>query len=76
MGFAASAAFGIDNRGRVVGQYVDADGVLHGYLWERGGGFRTIDPARGAGTVAVDINGRGQILLPAPGSYAKGDGCL
>jgi probable HAF family extracellular repeat protein len=75
-GFAASAAFGIDNRGRVVGQYVDAGGVLHGYLWERKRGFRTIDPPRGAGTVAVDINDRGQVLLPAPGSFAKGDGCF
>jgi hypothetical protein len=49
MGFAASAAFGIDNRGRVVGQYVDRDGVLHGYLWERKRGFRTIDPPGGGG---------------------------
>jgi probable HAF family extracellular repeat protein len=76
MGFAASAAFGIDNHGRVVGQYVDADGVLHGYLWERKRGYRTIDPPRGAGTVAVDINDRGQILLPAPGGFSKGDGCF
>jgi probable HAF family extracellular repeat protein len=76
MGFGASAAFGIDNRGRVVGQYVDPAGVLHGYLWERKRGFRTIDPPSGAGTVAVDINDRGQILLPAPGGFSKGDGCF
>jgi hypothetical protein len=75
-GFAASAAFGIDNRGRVVGQYLDAGGVLHGYLWERKRGFKAIDAKRGAGTVAADINDRGQILLPAPGSFAKGDGCF
>jgi probable HAF family extracellular repeat protein len=73
-GFAATAAFGIDNGGRVVGQYLDADGMLHGYLRKRKRGFRTIDPPRGAGTVAVDINDRGQILLPASGSFAKGDG--
>jgi probable HAF family extracellular repeat protein len=77
VGFAASAAFGIDNRGRVVGQYVDADRVLHGYLWERKRGFRTIDPPRGGGgTVAVDLNDRGQIVLPAPDSFSKGDGCF
>jgi hypothetical protein len=76
MGFGASAAFGVDNHGRVVGQYVDADGVLHGYLWERKRGFKTIDPPSGAGTVAVDINDRGQILLPAPGTFAKLDGCF
>jgi uncharacterized membrane protein len=75
-GFAASAAFGINNRGQVVGQYVDDDGVLHGYVWERKRGFRTIDPPRGGETVAVDINDRGQILLPAPGSFNKGDGCF
>jgi probable HAF family extracellular repeat protein len=87
-GFAESAAFGVNNRGQVVGQYVDAEGVLHGYLWERGRGFETIDPPGGAakscgeipgvgrvcGTVAADINDRGQILLPAPGSLFKGDG--
>jgi probable HAF family extracellular repeat protein len=76
IGFAATAAFGINNRGQVVGQYVDDDGLLHGYLWERRRGFRTIDPPRGAGTVAVDANDRGQILLPAPGGFAKGDGCF
>jgi probable HAF family extracellular repeat protein len=87
-GFAESAAFGVNNRGQVVGQYVDAEGVLHGYLWEPRRGFETIDPPRGAatscgeipevgrvcGTVAADINDRGQILLPAPGSLFKGDG--
>jgi probable HAF family extracellular repeat protein len=78
MGFAASAAFGIDNHGRVVGQYVDADGVLHGYLWQRKRGFRTIDPPRGGGTVAADINDRRQILLPAPAPVGlhKADGCF
>ena len=77
---------GINNRGQVVGQSVDTAGVLHGYLWEPKGGFGTIDPPGGAGnacveipdggrvcgTVAADINDRGQILLPAPGGFYKG----
>jgi probable HAF family extracellular repeat protein len=85
-GFATTTPLGINNRGQVVGQSVDAAGVLHGYLWEQGRGFRTIDPPGGAsnacveppnmsricGTVAADINDRGQILLPAPGTFYKG----
>ena len=70
--YATTAPFGINNRGQVVGQYVDADGVLHGYLWKRRRGFETIDPPRGAGTVAADIDDRGHILLPAPGGLFKG----
>ena len=70
--YATTAPFGINNRGQVVGQYVDADGVLHGYLWKRKRGFETIDPPRGAGTVAADIDDRGHILLPAPGGLFKG----
>jgi probable HAF family extracellular repeat protein len=75
-GFGASAAFGIENHGRVVGQYLDPAGILHGYLWERKRGFRTIDPPSGGGTVAADINDRGQILLPAPGGLSKTAGCF
>jgi probable HAF family extracellular repeat protein len=79
--YATTCPFGINNRGQVVGQYVDAAGVLHGYRWQRTRGFETIDPPPGAptvgptgvtGTVAVDINGRGDILLPIPGGLYKG----
>jgi probable HAF family extracellular repeat protein len=84
--FATTAPLGINNRGQVVGQYVDPAGVLHGYLWEPKGGFTTIDPPGGAGTfcaqipnlgrvcgtIAADINDRGQILLPTPAGFYKG----
>lgn len=63
-GFAATAPFGINNRGQVVGQYADARG-LHAYLLDDGV-YRTIDPPAGPGTTATDINDRGQIVIPNP----------
>jgi uncharacterized membrane protein len=65
-GFAATAPFGVNNRGQVVGQYADARG-LHAYLLDDGV-YTTIDPPAGPGTVAADINERGQIVIPRPGS--------
>jgi probable HAF family extracellular repeat protein len=79
--YATTCAFGINDRGQVVGQYVDAASTLHGYLWVPGRGFKKIDPSRGAelegpagdrGTIAADINDRGEILLPIPGGPYKG----
>jgi probable HAF family extracellular repeat protein len=65
-GFAATAPFGINNRGQVVGQFADARG-LHAYLLDDGV-YTTIDPPAGPGTVAADINDRGQIVIPRPRS--------
>ncbi|MGH2395345.1 MAG: hypothetical protein ACRDGH_17955 [Candidatus Limnocylindria bacterium] len=71
----------VNNRGQIVGQYVDAASTLHGYLWHPGRGFKTIDLPRGAqlvgpagdrGTIAADINDRGEIALPLPGGFFKG----
>ena len=59
--------------------------MLHGYLWEQGRGFTIIDPPGGAanactqlldggrfcGTIAADLNDRGQVLLPTPGALFK-----
>jgi uncharacterized membrane protein len=61
-GFRATAPLGINNRGQVVGQYADAQG-LHAYLLDDGV-YRTIDPPAGPGTTATDINDRGQIVIP------------
>ena len=63
-GCAATAPFGINNRGQVVGQYADARG-LHAYLLDDGV-YTTIDPPAGPGTTAADINDRGQIVIPRP----------
>jgi uncharacterized membrane protein len=65
-----TAASGIDNRGRIVGAYADAEGRGHGFVLDKGRGarrdkgvFTPIDfpGARGA-TVAQAINDRGQIV--------------
>jgi probable HAF family extracellular repeat protein len=63
---AESAALGINNRGQIVGFYVDAEGVVHGFLLEDGA-FTTIDHPdapleSGAGTAAFGLNNRGQIV--------------
>jgi uncharacterized membrane protein len=63
-GFQATAPLGINNRGQVVGQYADAQG-LHAYLLDKGR-YKTIDPRGVPGTVAADINDRGQIVIPKP----------
>jgi uncharacterized membrane protein len=65
-GFAATAPFGINNRGQIAGQYADAQG-LHAYLL-RHRAYNTIDPPGGS-TVAADINDRGDIVLPGPTGF-------
>jgi uncharacterized membrane protein len=69
-GFQATAPLGINNRGQVVGQYADAQG-LHAYLLDDGV-YRTIDPPAGPGTTAADINDRGQIVIPEPRGFFIG----
>jgi hypothetical protein len=54
-------AFGIDNRGRIVGGYDDAEGRSHGFLRDTSGRYRTIDVPGAYATVATRINERGQI---------------
>jgi uncharacterized membrane protein len=52
---------GINNRGQVAGQYVDAAGGFHGFVWERGR-YTTVDAPGAVGTFLTDINDRGQLL--------------
>jgi probable HAF family extracellular repeat protein len=63
---AETGASSINNRGQIVGGYVDAEGTTHGFLLDDGV-FAPIDhpdaaSGPGAGTVARDINKRGQIV--------------
>jgi hypothetical protein len=59
----------INDRRQVVGIYVDAEGGLHGFLWDNGD-FKTIDVPGAAGTAVLGINDRGQMV----GSYIDAEG--
>jgi hypothetical protein len=56
-----TAPLGLNNRGQIVGVYVDGDGLRHGHLLERGR-FTTIDVPGAVETDAFGINDRGQIV--------------
>jgi probable HAF family extracellular repeat protein len=67
-GSRATAASAINNRGQIVGQYKDAAGRIRGFL-RSNRGFTPIDPPDGRpDSAATDIDDRGQILIPPPGS--------
>jgi probable HAF family extracellular repeat protein len=56
-------AYGINNRGDIVGTYVDSNNVQHGYLYSNGS-YTTLNAPGGAppyNTQAFGINERGQI---------------
>jgi uncharacterized membrane protein len=56
----------------VVGEYKDADGAFHGYVWQRGR-FTTIDVPGQPSTTATGINHRGQITgLTGPSQASIG----
>jgi hypothetical protein len=55
-------AFGIDDRGRIVGLYDDAEGRSHGFVRETDGDYRRIDVPGAYATAATRINARGQII--------------
>jgi uncharacterized membrane protein len=60
-------ASAIDNRGRIVGRYVDATPKLRSFMLHRGRYTRLDVPGR-CDTAAVGLNDRGQIVIAAAGT--------
>jgi probable HAF family extracellular repeat protein len=54
-------ASGINNDGQIVGAYIDAQGIQHGYVTGKRGGFTTIDFPGATATNCLGINNRGDI---------------
>jgi hypothetical protein len=58
-----TSAIGLDDRGRVVGDYMNPHGSIHGYLWEKGRFVTTtVDGPEGTGASLFGLNDRGQML--------------
>jgi probable HAF family extracellular repeat protein len=53
---------GINDRGQIVGEYIDDRAVSRGFLLDRSGRFTRIDVPGAKGTNATKINNRGQIV--------------
>jgi hypothetical protein len=60
-GATSTAAYDINDRGQIVGLLVDAAGVFHGFLLDKGV-FTRIDVPGASLTTALGINDRGQIV--------------
>jgi hypothetical protein len=56
-----TAALGINNRGEVVGGYTGSDGLIHGFIEQRGF-FRRLDVPGATETLWYGINNRGEIV--------------
>src|SRR6476619_2603503 len=68
-GAAATAAFGINDRGDVVGRWDDVDGNVHGFLL-RHGQFTSIDVPGGTFTAPRAVNDAGDVA----GRWVDADG--
>jgi hypothetical protein len=60
-GAVTTQALGLDDRGRVVGDYLDQSGSYHGYLRKRGR-FTTIDFPGSTSTAITGLNDRGEMV--------------
>jgi len=62
--------FGVNDRGDLVGRFGDAEGNIHGFLKQPGGGFVQIDVDGSILTAAFAVNNQGVVA----GHYVDGDG--
>ena len=62
-----SAAFGINNRGQIVGFYADTGGRIHGYLLDKGV-YTTIDAPGAINTAASDAKSYVETLVQTRGA--------
>jgi len=60
-GAAGTTAYGVNNSGVIVGQYLDQKGVFHGFMLDRGKGTAIDDP-NGTDTLCAGINSSGAIV--------------
>ena len=60
-GATSTEAFDVNQRGQIVGHYLDTSGADHGFMLYRGI-FTTIDVPSAIGTVVDGINAEGQIV--------------
>jgi hypothetical protein len=67
-GSVSTQALGINDLGEIVGDFIDADGMMHGFI-DNNGTFTTLDPAGSGGTTANGINDAGDVV----GFYTSGD---
>jgi probable HAF family extracellular repeat protein len=69
-GAVVTQAADINERGQVVGAFIDTTGIQHGFLYDDGR-YTTIDAPRpldpfAMGSVATGINDRGEVVVPEP----------
>jgi uncharacterized membrane protein len=62
----ATSCYGINNRGQIVGSYLDSGGMIHDFLWDKGAVSEINVP--GTPVPIGGVNDRGQVV----GTYAAG----
>src|SRR6202020_1192824 len=71
-GVASTFAAGINNADQIVGGYLDASGIQHGYVTNKGGGFTTVDFPGAPSSELFGINNHGDVV----GSYLDNAGAF